>query len=515
MPVRRKSVLDIREMVRRFRLGEADRRIARDLDVSRNTVAGYRAWAKERGLLAADVPLAEPSAIDQLVKSDGPPAAPGPSSIVEPFRALVVAKRQEGVEMKALLQILREQGFSGSYSALRRFVRRLEPKVRESFLRLETLPAEEAQVDFGYVGKLLDPRSQRLRKAWVFVTTLSFSRHQYAEIVFDQRVETWIALHIRAFESFGGVPERVVIDNLRAGIVKAVLHDAEAQRSYRELAEHYGFLISPCRPRTPRHKGKVESGVHYVQRNALAGRSFPLGIEEANAHLRRWVFDVAGVRDHGTTHERPLDRFEREKHRLRALPDGRYEITIWKCVKLHPDGYVVFDYSFYSAPHRLVGEELWLRATPDRVEIHHGFERVATHSRATERGERHTLPDHLPPGKLEGLLPEPVKLRTQAEAIGPETSALVERLLGERPLDRLRGAQGVLRLAARFGAARLEAACRRALRFDDVRYHTVKTILKRGLDIAELRDPATDLAPLPKTSVFARTAAELLPAACR
>ena len=131
MTVRRKSVLDIGEMVRRFRLGETDRRIAKDLEVSRNTVAGYRVWAGAQGLLARDA-LAEPSTIDQLVKSSSPPAVPGPSSVVEPFRQLVVDKRKDGVEMGALLQILREQGFVGSYSALRRFVRRLEPKARET-----------------------------------------------------------------------------------------------------------------------------------------------------------------------------------------------------------------------------------------------------------------------------------------------------------------------------------------------------------------------------------------------
>ena len=120
----------------------------------------------------------------------------------------------------------------------------------------------------------MTPSSERVRKAWVFVMTLGYSRHQYAEIVFDQKVETWVELHVRAFESLGGVVKRVVLDNLKAGIVKAVVHDQEAQRSYRELAEHYGFLISPCRPHTPHHKGKVESGVRYVKRNALAGRKF-------------------------------------------------------------------------------------------------------------------------------------------------------------------------------------------------------------------------------------------------
>jgi transposase len=432
---------------------------------------------------------------------------------LEPYREFVTAKRAQGVEMMALWQQLRERGFAGSYSAVRRFIGRIEPRRRDTFLRLETAPGEEAQVDFGYVGEVFDRTTGRLRKAWVFVMTLSFSRHQYAEIVFDQKVETWVALHVRAFETFGGAARRVILDNLKAGIVKAVVHDAEAQRSYRELAEHYGFLIAPCLPRTPRHKGKVESGVHYVKRNALAGRTFA-DLHEANAHLTRWVEEVAGVRDHGTTHEPPLERFAAERDALLPLPVTRYEIILWQRARLHPDCHLVFDASFYSAPHRLVGEHLWVRATPDRVEVWCDHERVATHVRATRRGTRRTIGDHLPPDKLQGLLPQPVAVREHAARIGAAAAALVERLLGERPLDRLRTAQGVLRLERRYGPQRLEAACRRALAFNEPRYHTVKHILLRGLDREAFPDTALP-GPLPKTARFARSAAELFPALSR
>ena len=506
MAGRRTDVLDVREMIRRFRLQEADRSIAQDLGAARNTVAKYREWARREGFLdAAELP--PPGVIEERLAAVVRPPLAGPESTVEPFREFVAQKRVEGVELKALLGLLRERGFVGSYSSLRRFVRRLEKKPPETFLRVETPPGQEAQVDFGYVGELLDPVSERLRKAWVFVMTLSFSRHQYAEIVFDQKVETWVALHVRAFEAVGGVVKRVILDNLKAGIVKAVLHDAEAQRSYRELADAYGFLISPCRPRTPRHKGKVESGVRFVKRNALAGRDFR-DILEANAHLARWVLEVAGLRDHGTTHEAPLARFEAERRLLSPLPARRYEVTVWKQAKLHPDCHVVFESAYYSGPHRLVGQTLWLRALPGRVEIFHEHALVATHPRAHRRGQWSTQADHLPPQKLQGLLPEPVELRARARLMGDAVSELIERLLGERPLDRLRSAQGILGLARRFGAERLDAACRRALAFDEVRYHTVKTILKKGLDLESISEPA---APLPKTAIFARPASDFLP----
>ena len=513
MAGRRKSVLDVREMLRRLRAGDSGRRIARELGVSRLTVKKYRKQAEENEWLSHEE-LVSPSALGEALRSSCVSGLPGPVSGVAPWGEFVKAKRDEGVELQALLGLVREEGYAGSYSSLRRFVARVEKKSPVVYMRVETAPGEEAQVDFGYVGCLYDPSSERVRKAWVFVMTLGYSRHQYAEIVFDQKVETWVELHVRAFESLGGVVKRVVLDNLKAGIVKAVVHDQEAQRSYRELAEHYGFLISPCRPHTPHHKGKVESGVRYVKRNALAGRKFK-DIHEANAHLVEWVAEVAGTRVHGTTQQRPLMRFEKERAHLRALPANRYEVVTWKQVKLHPDCHVVFDYGYYSAPHRLVGEKLWIKATPHRVEVYHEFERLATHERAVHRGQRRTLGTHLPPDKLAGVLPEPVRLRAMATEVGAFTAEFIDRLLGERPLDRLRSAQGVLKLQHRFGMSRLEAACRRALAFDELRYHTVKSILNKGLDLEPVVVPEFDTGPLPRTSQFARSAAELAPSLSR
>jgi hypothetical protein len=330
-------------------------------------------------------------------------------------------------------------------------------------------------------------------------------------VVFDQKVETWVDLHVKAFEWFNSVPRRVVLDNLKSGIVKAVLHDAEAQRSYRELAEHYNFLISPCRPATPQHKGKVEQGgVHYVKRNALAGRDFA-DDREANAHLERWTMEVAGVRDHGTTREQPLVRFARERELLQPLPATRYEVTTWKRAKLHRDCHVVFEGAYYSAPHRLVGKTLWVKATSRRVELQHEHAGVATHDRASRRGEWKTHPDHLPPDKLAGLLPQPAQIRATALTVGPATTEFIDLLLGERPMDRLRGAQAIVKLRRRVGAARLEAACGRALFFGEVRYHTVKTILKKGLDLEPLPATSGTPTPLPKTAVFARPTSDFLP----
>ena len=173
--------------------------------------------------------------------------------------------------------------------------------------------------------------------------TLAWSRHQYVEFVFSQRVETWLELHRRAFEFFGGVPYRLVIDNLKAAVVRASRDAPEVQQAYRECAEHYGFLIAPCRPATPQHKGKVEQGgVHYVKRNFLAGRAVSTR-EQANQDVRVLCQTTAGLRRHGTTKESPLTRFETtERARLRPLPATAYDLAVWKVASLHRDCHIVF-----------------------------------------------------------------------------------------------------------------------------------------------------------------------------
>ena len=341
--------------------------------------------------------------------------------------------------------------------------------------------------------------------------TLSFSRHSYVEFVFDQEVDTWLRCHRRAFEWFGGIPRRIVLDNLKAAIVHAALYDPVVQRAYRECAEHYGFLISPCRPRTPEHKGKVEQGgVHYVKRNFLAGRAFR-DVHEANERVWVWCVETAGRRIHGTTKEQPLARFDTiEREALLPLPAAPYALATWKQAKHHPDCHVVFDHAFYSAPHRLIGQKLWVRAADTSVRIFYEHELVATHPRAIRRGQRLTNPDHLPPAKVAGLFATPASCVRRAADIGAATSDVVGRLLGERPLDRLRTVMGILKLAHKFGPRRLEAACARALQYDDLTYGTLKRILDRGLD-----HTATPAAPPPVSSaalpLFARPITDFFP----
>ncbi|MCA9972609.1 MAG: IS21 family transposase [Anaerolineales bacterium] len=500
--------MDVYALLQHMRAGDSNRSIKRDLGIDRRTVRKYRAWAEEYGLLHGTLPPIDE--IYQLLADTMPtPQPPQSQSTVEPYRKAVVEMREAGVEISAVWERIKEKGFEGSYMAVYRFVQQMEPSQPDVTVRVETAPGEEAQVDFGYAGRLLDPATGDSRKAWAFVMTLSWSRHQYVEFVFNQQVATWLRLHRNAFAFLGGVPRRVVIDNLKAGITKACWDDPEVQVTYRECAEHYGFLIAPCRPRTPQHKGKVEQGgVHYVKRNFLGGRAVT-SITQANQDVRVWCLTTAGQRRHGTTKAQPLVRFaETEQATLQPLPETPYDLAVWRQVKLHRDCYVVFDNAYYSAPFRLVGQQLRVRGGGQEVRLYTGdYQLVATHERATEPGQRVTNPAHLPPDKLPGLVLDRSACQAVAADIGFSTTALVGRLLADPVVDRLSMVRRLLRLREQVGDARLEAACDRALRFDEVSYKTVKRILQQGLE-AETAETAE--AAVPPAQRFVREAKELL-----
>lgn len=496
----------LRDLIHRLRGGESERRIARDMQLSRPTVHKYHLLAQQEGYLDPEQPLPDDRTL-QAALGPGPQPPKIPSTL-EPHRAVVKHFIDQGVEMTAIWQRLKDNyGYTGSYSAVRRFVSHLAPTPSTAYVRVHTEPGDEMQVDFGSVGSLYDPATGRIRTAFAFVATLSFSRHQYAELVFDQKTATWIGLHRRAFEFFGGVVRRVVPDNLKAAVLKALVHDPVLGQAYRQMALHYGFLISPTRPRTPQHKGKVENGVHYLQRNFMAGQEFA-DIHFANQHLRTWIVEVAGVRQHGTTHQPPLRLFlEHERAALLPLPDQPFSLCEIRTVKVHPDCHVVIAGSYYSAPYTYVGQKLDAFVHERVVELYQGQELVATHVRSLEAGQWQTRNEHYPPHKAAYLQRTPDFCRQTARRIGPAAFQVADRLLADRPLDRLRSVQAILRLEESVGPQRLEAACARALYYGDVRYKRIKGILNAALD----REPLPETTPsylLTQAHTFARPGTE-------
>jgi len=482
-------MFQFRQVLVRMRAGDSDREIARSGLMGREKLAALRALARERGWLQPEGALPDDEA---LVAAMGKARrAPSTVSSVEPFRALVQRWLEAGVQGKAIHAALqREHGYRGSYSSVARLVVHLRAaQPPETTVRLAFEPGEAAQVDFGAGPVLPHPDGTR-RRTWAFVMTLCHSRHQYVEFVWDQSVPTWLGCHRRAFEFFGGVPGRLIIDNAKCAIIKACRHDPLVQRAYAECAEGYGFRIEPCPPADPQKKGIVESGVKYLKGNFLPTRDLR-DMVDLNAQARTWVLQEAGLRRHGTTREQPLALFEIERAWLKPLPAVAPDLGSWHRVKVHRDCHVQFERVLYSVPFALVGRTLWLRATDTAVALYEDYRHVASHARALRPGSRVSVRDHLPPQAQAFFLHDRQWCLEQAGTVGPACHGLIERLLGDRVLERLRAAQGVLHLGRHYGPQRLEAACERALRHDSPHYRTVKTILAGGHDLAPVNTPDT------------------------
>ena len=481
MSNRRFEMYEFRQILSRMRLGASDRQIAKAGLIGRVKAGEVRTIAQSHGWLNPQNPLPDDSvlAVAFQRQSNSLPQ----NSLAMPYEDQIRAWQEEGVQGTTIHQTLvRNYQFQGSYSSVRRLLQKIDGNAPQATMMLDFDPGEMAQVDFGSGPKIIDKVTGEQFPTWFFVMTMAFSRHQYVEVVKDQKVATWLGCHRRAFKFFAGVPAKVMIDNLKSAITKASWHDPEVQRSYAECAEGYGFLILPCPPRDPKKKGRVESGVKYIKRNFMPLREFR-GLADANRQLKEWIFETAGTRVHGTTKQKPLTLFaDIEKELLNPLPDVPPELAIWAKHKLHGNCHLQFEKAFYSAPFRLVHSELWVRTSETTVKIFKNYELQAIHPRLHRPGAKSTIQDHLPPEAVAWLMHDPQWCLKQAEAIGPCCSSLIKQLFAHRVLDNLRAVQGIVGFAKSVGAKRLEDACERAIFFDNPRYQTVKTILAKGLD---------------------------------
>jgi transposase len=444
--------------------------------MGRRKVAIFRALAEHHGWLAATAPLPEDAQIAAALKQ--PKRASSTVSSAEGHRIAVARWVAEGVNGAAIhAALVREHGYTGSYSSVHRLIvaMRADQGPQDATVRLTFGPAEAAQVDFGAGPMLVDAAGVQ-RRTWAFVMTLAFSRHQYLEFIWDQSVATWLGCHRRAFEWFGAVPARVIIDNPKCAITKACSRDPVVQRAYAECAEGYGFKIDPCPPADPQKKGIVESGVKYVKGNFLSTRTFR-DMTDLNTQAKTWVMEQAGRRLHGTTREPPLERFERERPLMHVLPAVAPDLGVWTKVRLHRDCHVQFQRSLYSAPFTLIGRLLWLRATDTTVSLFQNYQLVAQHLRAHAVGTRRTVREHLPPEAQAFFMRDRHWCVQQANAIGPACAELIQALLADHIVERLRAAQGVIHLAQAHPAQMVDRACRRALDHNSPHYRTVKTLL--------------------------------------
>lgn len=512
----------LQELVRLHRMGTGNRAAARLLGMSPNTERQYRRALEQVELW--DGSVNELPSLEELraaVAEANPQSAPPAQqrSSIEDYRPLVAPLTLQGVGAQAIYDRLRQEhaSFTGSLSAVKRLCRAVLRErgvcAADVTMPIETAPGQEAQVDFGHVGKLYDPDEGRLRNAYVFVMVLGYSRHQYARICFDQKVETWLRLHVEAFEYFGGVPEVVVPDNLKSAVIRAAFAPSDPttlNRSYRELARHYGFKIAPTPPRSPEKKGKVESGVKYVKNNFFAARRDERSVDVLAPELSRWLLEIAGTRIHGTTRERPLTVFETiERATLLPLPARRPEFVVWHQAQVHRDFHVVFRGAMYSAPWRLVGKKLWVRAERNTVQLFFDDVRVATHERAA-RGKYRTDDHHLPEERSDYRHRARTYWEERADTLGAEVGTYVREVFdSDDVLDQLRTVQAIVKHLAEYPPERAKAACVRASFYGSYKYGALKAILRKGLDMLPLPTLTTSQTTVVSPR-FARNVRELL-----
>ncbi|MBA3844351.1 MAG: IS21 family transposase [Actinobacteria bacterium] len=363
-------------------------------------------------------------------------------------------------------------------------------------MRQVHIAGDKGFVDYsGKKPRIVDPTTGEVTEVELFVATLGASNLTYAEATYTQRGADWIASHVRTFEYFGGVPSALVPDQLKSGVTRACRYEPEVQRTYEELAQHYGTTVMPARPMHPRDKAKVEVAVQIAQRWLLARMRDEVfhSLGALNARLRELLVDLNGreMRRYGKSRRALFEEIERAA--LRPLPGERFEYADWQRARVNIDYHVAVAEHFYSVPYRLVHEEVEARLTADVVEILHGRVRVAAHRRSRAKGGFTTLTEHMPSAHRAHAEWTPSRIVAWSAKVGPATRDLCEAILAERPHPEqgFRSCLGILRLGKRYGEARLEAACGRAIRVRARSYRHVESILKNGLDRVVTADEQT------------------------
>jgi transposase len=495
MAQERLTMRKIAEVLRlKWECGLSNRAIARSCSISHSTVAEYLQRAEEAGL---SWPLPSDLGEDTLFELLFPKASPSSSHAIPcPDWSLTHTElRKKGVTLRLLWVEYREAhpdgyGYSQFCALYREWAKHLKPS-----MRLTHKAGEKVFVDYaGQTVPIVDPHTGEVHQAQIFVGVLGASNYTYAEAHESQELVNWIGGHVRMFSFFGGVPEIIVPDNLKAGVKHPCRYEPDLNPTYQDLAEHYGTAVIPTRVRKPKDKAKVEVGVQVVERWILArlrNHTF-FSLADLNQAIRELLPEL---------NTRPMEHLGRSRRELfealdqaalKPLPELAYEFAIWKDARVNIDYHVEFDKHYYSVPHTLIHQAVEVRATQATVEIFFNKRRIASHRRCNVPGRHTTVSEHMPSAHQKYLEWSPERLVRWAQTTGPHTARVVQALLDSRkhPQQAYRSCLGLLRLANHYGQERLEAACRRALPAGIHSYQGVKNILDAKLDQFELEESA-------------------------
>ncbi|MGH2608688.1 MAG: IS21 family transposase [Tepidiformaceae bacterium] len=480
--------MQVTDILRRWQAGDSARAIALGTGLARDTVGKYLHEARRLGLTAQGPPPTNEQllALGRLGQTAPPARAAPQAALLEPHRERIAHWLQEEKLQLTRIAELLEPDVPVTYTTLRRFVRAqgLGAAPRDTVRMADTAPGEVAQFDFGRLGRLTDPTTGKYQLIWALNIVLVFSRHQFVWPLIHQTLEEVIAGLEAAWAFFGGIPRRVIFDNFPAAVAGADALNPVFTRGFLEYSQARGFIGDPARVRSPKDKPHTERNVQYVRERLWKGGTFT-DLTDAREQAKRWCGDVAGQRIHGTTRKLPLVVFQDEE-RAHLVPfDGvPFAVPLWGQVTVHPDHHIAFRYAIYSVPYDTCppGIHLEVRLDRDLIRLYRRGELVKTHARKP-KGGRSTDPADYPPERTAYALRAPDYVVREATGQGRFIGLFAERLLaGDFPWAKLRQGQKLLRLGGRYTAARLDAACERALAVDLIDVTRVERMLKQAIE---------------------------------
>jgi transposase len=487
MATPRLSMRKTKEILRQvLELGRSSRQVQASIGVCSTTVLSVVRKARAAGLLAwVDVEGQTEEALEALMY---PPPAHSRRPRPEPEWARVHAERKRpGVTMELLhLEYLEQHPDGYLYSSFCEHYHEWA-RARGATMRQVHRAGEKLFVD--YAGKkpcIWDSETGERIPVELFIAVLGASNYTYCEATCTQRGPDWIASHARAFTFLGGVPEGVVCDQLRSGVSTPCRYEPGIQRTYEELAQHYGTTVLPARPARPRDKAKVEVAVQIVERWVLARLRDEVfySLDALNARIGE-LLEELNARQMRVYQASRRELFERlDRPALRPLPVEPFTFGEWKTAKVNVDYHIELDGHYYSVPHALIHQVIEARMTAATVEIYRRGVRIVSHRRSLTRGRHTTVSEHMPPSHQKHAQWTPSRMIGWAAKTGPHTKGLVEAILAGRhhPEQGYRSCLGILRLGRSYGDPRLEAACARALAVGARTYRQVESILRNGLD---------------------------------
>ena len=423
--------------------------------------------------------------VEKIKSGETAPIQKPHPSILDSKKGEVLELIEKGLTAVRIHEEMLLAGVKISYSAVKSYCSGLKKK-HDIFVRIHTDPGEEAQVDFGYVGITRDNHG-RNRKTWVFNMRLSYSREDYFLKVYNQKVETFIECHVKAFKYFGGIPKYVKIDNLKAAILEANFYEPVYQHLYKSFADYYGFNPLPCRIYSPNDKGKVESGIKYVKRNFFSGRTFKNG-DELDRRLQDWLDRTCNRRIHGTTRKIPAEVFEKEEQPvLKKLPLENFKILKVGERKVYHDCHIFVDYNYYSVPFEYVGKKVSVELSDKFLKVYYDNKRVAMHNKiANDKGCFRTEESHYPRYKRFSDTEYQEKYLDKMSSIGKYARQLFFFIKAKCPNYWYRPIQGILSLLKSYPKEVVNLSCKRGLAFGVYQYQIIKKICFNGSYILPL-----------------------------